>query len=604
MNFLHPQFLYYMILPLIIFFILIVTQRNKQMSFFSNEVLRRLSVNGKYLSFRTRNIIYFFIFLFLIITLAQPVISDGKVKIQAKSADIILALDMSTSMLAKDVYPNRLKMAQYKMLKFIKLFFGDKIGVIAFAKNTFLVSPLSYDHSAVSFLLKHLQPTLATQSGVNFGQLLYSTNRISKSKNSKYLIIFTNGGHQNSFKNEIKYAKRHHIIIFILGIGKQKGIPIPTQKGFLTYNGHIVITKLNTKISNLATQTGGVYIHSVLSNEDVIKMVQEVSSKAKGQFLKSHIITHYIPLFYAPLVLALLLLLIAMGSINKIKNIKKFIPFLIITLFIHAISLHAQVFTATILKDANQAYHNHQYAKSSKLFKKYYQQNHNNNVRYDLGNALYKDKKYNQAIKKYETIHFSNKIKKANVLYNLANTYAKKGDIKSLKHALKLYEKSLKLRKDSDTIHNIHVVKERLKKKHHKNSKQHKQNKNSNKKQNKQNKNTNKNKKQNGNKQKQKNNQINNHKNSQQKRQSQQQKSNNKEAEQSKTLAKYNKKIKQQKVMKHGISQPKSNTALKNKMSKKEIKQWLKQIEYKTSTHIYQLKQMKTNMEDYNNEPW
>ncbi len=336
MSFLHPQFLYYMIIPLIILFAFILTQRSKQMKFFSDEVLKRLSIRDKYLSIRSRNILYFFIFFFLIITLAQPVIPDGKVRVQTRGANVILALDTSVFMQAKDLYPNRLQVAKHKMLEFIKLFHSNKIGIITFAKNSFLVSPLSFDHKGVSFLLKRLQPTLIIQSGANFGQLLYSINQMIKSKTKKYLVIFTDGGVQKSFTDEIQYAKKHNIIVFVLGIGTKKGIAVPTKNGFLTHNGDIVISKLNQNIVSLATHTGGIYIHGVLSNADVKRLVNEINIMTRGDVLKAHMVVHYIALFYFPLAFALLLLLIAMSSIRNIRKIDKVIYLALISLFLYS----------------------------------------------------------------------------------------------------------------------------------------------------------------------------------------------------------------------------------------------------------------------------
>ena len=162
MSFLHPEFLYYMLPPLFILFGLLLTQKEAQATFFSEEVINRLRVSANTLTLRARNALFMLIGILLVIALAGPVIKEGKIEIKAKSADIMIALDISDSMLAEDVYPNRLRLAKQKALDFLRLAPNERIGVVAFAKNSYLVSPLSFDHDAVAFLLKNLDTSSIT----------------------------------------------------------------------------------------------------------------------------------------------------------------------------------------------------------------------------------------------------------------------------------------------------------------------------------------------------------------------------------------------------------------------------------------------------------
>ena len=288
-----------MLPPLFILFFLLLTQKEAQAHFFSDEVISRLRVSANTLTLKARNALFFLMGFFMILALAQPVINDGVVEVKAKSADIMIALDISDSMLAEDVYPNRLKLAKQKALELLKMAPNERIGVIAFARNSYLVSPLSFDHSAVGFLLKQLDTTSITQKGTDFLSMLEVVHNTINKEGKKYLLILSDGGDESDFSKEIKYAKENNIVVFVLGIGTPKGAPIKLEDGsFIKQKGEIIVSKLNEKSATLATQSGGVYIQSVKSDEDIKTMLKEIERLSEKKELKSEEIKRFIPLFY------------------------------------------------------------------------------------------------------------------------------------------------------------------------------------------------------------------------------------------------------------------------------------------------------------------
>ncbi|MBN2782873.1 MAG: VWA domain-containing protein, partial [Campylobacterales bacterium] len=193
MSFLYPEFLYYMLPPLFVLFGFILTQQESQADFFSKEVMDKLRVTSNAMTLQARNALFLFAAFLMIIALANPVINEGEIDIKAKSSDIMIALDISDSMLAEDVYPNRLKLAKQKAIEFLKLGSDERVGVVAFAKNSYLVSPLSFDHDAVRFLLSSLSTNSLTQKGTNFMTLLDVVANSSQDK-EKHLLIISDGG--------------------------------------------------------------------------------------------------------------------------------------------------------------------------------------------------------------------------------------------------------------------------------------------------------------------------------------------------------------------------------------------------------------------------
>src|SRR3990167_3937790 len=320
MTFLHPEFLYYMLPPLFILFGFLLTQKEAHADFFNQEVMDKLRVNANTLTLKARNALFFLMAFFMIIALAQPVLKDGKVEIKAKSADIMIALDISDSMLATDVYPNRLESAKEKVLTLLDEAPNEQIGVVAFAKNSYLVSPLSFDTASVSFLLRGLDTSSITEKGTDFLSILEVVSKTQKNQEKKIVLILSDGGDKDDFSQEIELAKKHGITVFVLGIATKQGAPIKLQDGtFIKHNGEIIISKLNEKIADLATKTGGVYIENTTSSNDIKTMLREIMSMSEEKELKSQEIEKNRPLFYYPLGMALLILLIATSSIGR-KN--------------------------------------------------------------------------------------------------------------------------------------------------------------------------------------------------------------------------------------------------------------------------------------------
>ncbi len=465
MTFLHPEFLYYMLPPLFILFALLLTQKESQAHYFSQEVIDRLRVSANTLTLRARNTLFLLMGFLMILALAQPVIKDGTVKIKAKSADIMIALDISDSMLAQDVYPNRLEMAKQKALTLLDESPNERIGIVAFAKNSYLVSPLSFDTSAVSFLLRQLNTTSITEKGTDFLSILDVVSKTQEKQEKKYLLILSDGGDKADFSQEIKRAKEHGIVVFILGIGTKKGAPIKLQDGiFVKQGGEIIVSKLNENISDLAVKTGGVYIQSTTSSDDIKTMFSEITNIGEEKELKSEEIQKYIPLFYYPVGLALFILLIATSSMSKREKVNVPSVFILFSLIFTNVHVEAGMLDFIDLKSAKEAYENGDYEKSAKLYENYAQQSANGEGYYNAANAYYKQKKYKEAIESYKKSTFDTDEARAKNYSNLGNAYVKEQASESLQKAVEAYEKSLEIQEDKDTRENLEEVKKLLQK--------------------------------------------------------------------------------------------------------------------------------------------
>ncbi|NPA65601.1 MAG: VWA domain-containing protein, partial [Epsilonproteobacteria bacterium] len=466
MKFLHPEFFLYMLPPLVILFGLLLTQKESQADFFSEEVMDRLRVAANTLTLKARNALFFLAGVFMIVALAEPVMVDGKSTIKQKSADVIIALDISNSMLATDLYPNRLELAKKKAIETIYKMQQNRIGVIAFAKGAYLVSPLSFDHEAVAFLLQNLQTSSITEQGTDFMTLLETTASSSKYSKEKYLLLFSDGGDQKDFSKEIAYAKEHHIMVFVIGMGTTKGAPIRLENGdFMTYKGKIVITKLNEKIAKLATQSGGVYIQATNSSQDIEAMIKEIDASVTKKEIQKKEIEHHIPLFYIPLGLAMVLVLIALSSMSKRSKVHVPSMFIFVLLLYNSPEAQAGLLDFVDIKEAKQLYKQQEYKNAAKKFQEYAKSSQKATGYYDAANAYYRAKNYKEAIKNYEKVHTKDPKLMAKTLHNLGNAYAQ---TQQYKKAIEAYKEALKFEDDKETKENLEIVKKLLKKKQQK----------------------------------------------------------------------------------------------------------------------------------------
>jgi len=627
LSFLYPEFLYFILPIVFVLFGFLLTQKEIHQHFFSDEVMERLTIHSNGLTLKRRNGLFFLSSIFLVIALAGPIIKEGTIEIKAKSADIMIALDISDSMLAQDVYPNRLKASKQKMIDLLKIASEERIGVIAFAKNSYLVSPLSFDHGAVSFLLKQLNTDSITEKGTDFLSVLNVVNSSIKKESKKYLLLFTDGGDSKDFSKEIAFAKEKNIVVFIIGMGTIKGAPIKLNDGsFIKQNGVIIISKLNDKISDLATKTGGVYIKNVNSTDDIKAMKQEINRISEKKELRSEEINKFIPLFYYPLAFALFILLIATSSFSK-QNLPKFLTaFILITLLAPMQNAQAGFLDFMELESAKEAYSNGEYEKSQKLYGKYASTTKSGDSYYNEGNAFYKQGKFKEAIKSYEKATFDEDILKAKKYSNMGNSYVKSQEPKSLEKAVEMYEKSLKLNDDKDTKENLEAVKkvieeqkkkeEEKKKKDNKDKDKNKKkdDKKSDKKDDKEKKDGDKDKKSDKKDKSDKDSQKKDEKSSEDKKDSDKKES-EKSKEDKKKESEDSNKTKEQKPKDDLEKLNKDNNSSKSQqeagmkksqeiMSDAEQAKWLKQLNSQQNTYMYMLNKQKYNKEDSNEKPW
>lgn len=484
MKFLNPEFIFLMLPPLFFLAYFILRGGTSYERFFSKNVLDKILIKGDKLGTKGRNILFLSAFALFIFALARPISHQSEVEVQNSSKNLVIAIDISRSMLVDDIYPTRLDFVKNRLKWFIHELPNTNIGLIAFAKDAFLVSPVTSDKKSLEFLLDGLSPDIVSRQGTNLENALHQINIMFPKGGVKDLFLISDGGESDDIKKAIKKAKKDSLHVSVMVVGTKKGGTIKTENGLLKdKNGNIVISKRNDSLLSLSEETNGVYIKEFGGGGGVNLLKKSLTSQ-KTKHDKKTIKTQK-EWFMLPLILGFLLILIALHGLPKRAVFAMLVPLLFVT------PSYAGIFDFVSINKANEALKNKEYQKAINEYNKLEQ---TPQVTYNKANAYYKMKNYDKAQKEYEKVKTDDKNLKSNALFNSGNSYAQQ---KKYKEALKSYENALKLTpNDEDIKKNIQYVKKKMQKKKKQQNQDKKQNKQKNQDQNqKQNKKDDKNQK-------------------------------------------------------------------------------------------------------------
>ncbi len=460
MSFLQPEYLLFMMIPTLILFYFIVTHTNKLDSIFDEKILKKLRYDNDSLGRVGRNIMLFMALFFMIVALARPVFEKGEIKTKSKSIDLMVALDISKSMLATDFYPNRLEFAKKEFGVLLDNFPEANIGVIAFSSGGFLVSPMTQDGTTLKYLVDNLSLDSMSLKGTDMMIPIEKGNSFLKDKREKIIVIFSDGGDKKDFSDEIKKAKKYKESIYIYATATPLGSPIKESgEAIKDKNGNIVISRLNDAIKKLALETNGAYIIGDYKGESIKLMIDDIKSKFKMKNMKEKTIKEYQELFYYPLSLAVIFLLFAFSSLPKRGTQLLLISFLF---SIMNRPLEAKVFDFFDIKDAKKAYMSGDFNRSNILYESIVRSKKSSESFYDLANSRYKSGDYESALHSYEKVNAKDNISlEYKKYFNIGNSYF---NLKKYDDAIRSYERAKKIKSEEDLDFNIELAKKMKKK--------------------------------------------------------------------------------------------------------------------------------------------
>ena len=283
-----------LIIPIMIigFLFLKTWKKNIQKKYISENLLQFLSPNISNFKPRIKLLFLILFILFSTIALVNPKIGTELKTVKREGVDIVFALDVSKSMLAEDIAPNRLEKAKRIVSEIINTLNNDRVGVIAYAATALPILPITDDYSTAKTFLQSLNTDMLSSQGtaiiqsINLAQKFYD----DEDQTNRVLCILSDGeDHEVERQNLLELAEQSGITIITIGLGSVKGAPIPIKEKNIVKsykkdeNGDVVVTKLNTQLLNtIANSSSGIYIDGVnteLVVEEISKRLKEMDKK-------------------------------------------------------------------------------------------------------------------------------------------------------------------------------------------------------------------------------------------------------------------------------------------------------------------------------------
>lgn len=298
-----PGYLLLIFLPMIIF-IAVVFQRKKlrelRRKYFSDKVFEKLYNSEIERNHKFQQSLFYSSLLFLIVALAGPKIGTEVREVKRQGIDILVMLDVSKSMKAEDVRPNRLDKAKFEILRMVDRLRGDRIGLITFTGESILLSPLTADYSAFRLFLNladtDAMPSSTTDFSAGFRVALDAFDAAGESNQeaAKVLLILSDGeDHGPDYSNTLQQIRNKGVFIFTVGIGTSAGgtIPVydPTSGRLIEYlrdaAGQVVITRLESNgLRQIAEQGQGTYYEISRSSDGMDGFLSQIEELEKREF--------------------------------------------------------------------------------------------------------------------------------------------------------------------------------------------------------------------------------------------------------------------------------------------------------------------------------
>ena len=475
---------------LLLLFVAVLYWRKRKLQKLGDEKLVASQIQG-YISGRNT-----FRFILMAVALSAIIIGwanlragDKSEKSERKGVDVIVALDVSKSMLAKDIQPDRLTRAKQLIMRMTDKMHNDRVALIIFAGRSYLQVPLTVDYTSVKMLLQNVSPDMVPSQGTVIGDAIGMAMQTFTQNEQKYksLIIITDGeDHDDKAIDKTREAADAGVVVHTVGIGSPQGATLydPDTKSLkLDEDGNPVISKLNEEeLRSIASAGHGTY--NLLQNTDevadkLINSLEGMEQKSLGSVVYTDF-TSYFQYFLFAGFLALLIEWLLPGR----RKAKKHVPHVSVgkvlisksadtsvktgaaaVLVFILLSLTTQAQTNNYILQGNKLYDQQKYKEAADDYAKAVAKDPNNTSGlFNLSNSLYQQKKYDDSRKVMtETAKLSkDKPSAAAANYNIGNTYMSQ---QKWEDAVSSYKQTLRNNpQDVDAKYNLSYAEQMLKK--------------------------------------------------------------------------------------------------------------------------------------------
>ena len=377
-------------------------------AFLVNQLIKDYSAQ----KFKLKFILFITAFAFTIIGLSNPRMKDGNATVKRSGIDVMIALDVSKSMLATDIKPNRITRAKQFVSKLIDKLEDDRIGIVVFAGRAYLQMPLTTDHVAAKMYLNTASSDVVPTQGTVIADALKMCYASFNTTEKKYKSIILISDGEDHDENAIKITKAlagEGVMVNTVGIGSATGATIPDENnsGYKKDEaGNAVISKLNeAALKEIATNGNGIY--QLYSTPDELSEAISVQLKKMGQrsITESSMMSYQVFFQWflaAALFLLIVELIVSEKKINRsLKKPIAALPFFMLINFLPLQSFSQK--ETSLIKEGNDAFIAKKYALAAENYRNAVTKNPSNAIaQYNLGNALYQDKNTEEALLAYD----------------------------------------------------------------------------------------------------------------------------------------------------------------------------------------------------------
>jgi Ca-activated chloride channel family protein len=272
----------------------------------------------------------------IILSAVGPQTGSKLEKVKRKGIDLVICLDVSNSMLAQDIKPNRIERAKQAITRLIDNLEGDRIGIVIFAGKAYTQLPITTDYAAAKMFTSTINTSLITTQGTAIAEAISTASAgFGESKHNKAIIVITDGeDHEGSVLEQTEEAVKKGILVYTIGMGLPEGTPIPVYNGTIQTgykkdrDGQTVMSKLNeTLLQQIASVGKGIYVRATTSEAGLDKIFAEIGKIQKSEIEEKQF-SAYEDQFQYFLALALLILIADLFIFErKTQWMKRFRPF-------------------------------------------------------------------------------------------------------------------------------------------------------------------------------------------------------------------------------------------------------------------------------------
>jgi Ca-activated chloride channel family protein len=332
----HIEYLNFLFgIPVLIVVMLLYSRwkKNAIALFGDNRLVKELMHSFSKRRTQIKNILTILIFILLVIGIANPQVGAKMEEVKREGVDLMIAIDLSNSMMAEDIKPNRLERAKLAISRLIDKLEGDRIGLIVFAGESYVQLPITTDYSAAKLFLSTVNTNIVPTQGTEIAKAIDLSMQSFDMENAqnKAIIIITDGeSHDEKAIESAEKANELGMFVHTLGMGLSKGGPIPIYNKYRNRTGYrkdrdgnTVVSKLNEKLLQQIANAGkGTYVRANNSKAGLSTLFAEINKMEKKE-IGTMVFTEYKDRFQLFISLALLLLLtdlILLGRRNKWSN--------------------------------------------------------------------------------------------------------------------------------------------------------------------------------------------------------------------------------------------------------------------------------------------